>query len=248
MSCTRNCSGSSSDANIPVISSDIAAICSPVARSAAKPAMAISNERRASNISAGVNRWSEAIRRKGLESSAGGPSASTTKVPAPRRAADADRSQRTDSRTQCRPADTQQFCEISFGRQSITGTQLALMNHFAQLRYHFFESRTTPFRIYRLEKCLRLIRSSLNIQSWERINGSVVIIFFAIPETAHLGFRCRANFSFSSLIPSTASFAITSAPCAVEMSIVFNTIWMVADSHWLSGEGTSYATHLVLVF
>src|SRR5678816_2554674 len=70
---------------MPVISSDISAICSPVARSAASAAIAISNERRASNISAGVKRCSEAIKRNALLSSSGGPSASTTNVPAPRR-------------------------------------------------------------------------------------------------------------------------------------------------------------------
>ncbi len=80
---TRNCSGSSSEANMPATSSAIVAIWSGVARSAARPATAISSACRASNISAEVKPWSEAIRRRGLLSSEGGPSALTTKVPAP---------------------------------------------------------------------------------------------------------------------------------------------------------------------
>ena len=83
MSCSRYCSGSLSDAYMPVISSAIRVICSLLARSAASPAMLISSAKRASNISSDVNPWRAESILRGLLSSVGESSFSTTNVPAP---------------------------------------------------------------------------------------------------------------------------------------------------------------------
>ena len=83
MSCTRYCSGSDSEAYIPVTSSAINVICSLVARSAARLAMLISSARRASNISSDVNPWRADSIFNGLPSSVGESPRSATNVPAP---------------------------------------------------------------------------------------------------------------------------------------------------------------------
>jgi hypothetical protein len=72
-----------------------------------------------------VNRCNEAINRSALLSSVGGPSDSTTKVPAPR--------------TQSRATHAELLREIALWRQSIARPQLASMNHFTKLRDDFFE-------------------------------------------------------------------------------------------------------------
>ena len=79
----RNTWGSSRAANMPVSSSAIPAMCSPVARSAASAAAPTSSMRRASYIWSRVKPWSAARNSSGALPRCGGPS--TMNVPAPRR-------------------------------------------------------------------------------------------------------------------------------------------------------------------
>src|SRR5471032_226385 len=81
MSCTRNASGSATEAKPSLTASAIAARSSLVARSAARPTTPTSSTRRDSNISPSLNPWSAARYRSGSLPSVGGPTA--TNVPAP---------------------------------------------------------------------------------------------------------------------------------------------------------------------
>jgi hypothetical protein len=82
-----------------------------------------------------VKRCNDAINRSALLSSVGGPSASTTKVPAPRRGCNTPTAAR----------------ELIPARNVGRLTQLAAMDHFAKLHDDLFETRAAPFGVDGLE-------------------------------------------------------------------------------------------------
>ena len=120
----RKAWGSSSVANIPVISSAIAASCSPVARSAASAAAPTSSIRRASYIWSSVKPWSAARNSSGARPSWGGPS--TMNVPAPRREVMMPIAcRRSQPRAQRGPAEAHLQRELALGGQPVAGAEAA---------------------------------------------------------------------------------------------------------------------------